>query len=434
MWRSATAWLAAPAMIIAMAAPGLGSDSAAGERGSIGGNFRISGLAATAAESDAAIAYNPDDDEFLVVWRDFRNVSTRGADIYGQRVSGSGARLGANILISGAAATGHEWFPDVAYSSRSGQYFVVWQDNRDVGTRDWDVYLQRISRTGARFGGNSRISGPAATAGDQVPTLAATPDGGLLVVWMDARNLGLRSYDVYGQLLSAGGARSGGNFRISGGAADGADSWPDVAFNASTGEYLVAWQDSRDLPTRGQDVYGQRVSRLGVRLGGNVRLSAAPAIGDEEYPAVGCAASGTCLVLWEDSRNEATRGSDVYGQRVSAAGARLGPNVRISGGAATGDDRFPDAAYEPTTGRFLVLWRTDRDLATRGWDVFSQWVSTSGTRLGANARVSGGAATEDDYSPVAACRSTAGRCLAAWSDGRNSGTTAPDIYGQRLAP
>jgi hypothetical protein len=425
-----------PVAVVAIAAVAPASDAGPAdvERGSVGANLRISGLAASAAEAEAAIAYNPDDDQFLVVWRDTRNQETTGWDIYGQRLSSSGTRLGGNFRISGAGASVDEWHPDVAYNPASGQYFVVWQDNRDLGDRGFEVYLQRVSRNGARVGGNVRLSGPTATDSEQSPAVAVSDSGGVLVVWMDGRKLSLRGNDIYGQRVTRNGGRLGPNFRISDTEATGDESQPDVAFSSASGVYLVVWQDSRDLSTRGHDVYARRVTVGGARLGPEVRVSGALALKYERYPAVACSLGGPCLIVWHDDRSHDPDGWEVFGQRMSAAATRLGANLRITGGAATGDDMSPSVAFEATSGRFLVVWHSARDFDARGWDVYSQWLSTGGLRVGASSRVSGGAATADETSTAVACRETPGLCLAAWGDWRNADITAPDIYGQRLAP
>ncbi|MCJ7726300.1 MAG: hypothetical protein MUP76_07950, partial [Acidimicrobiia bacterium] len=71
----------------------------------LGGDFRISGPAATTDESGPAVAHNPINNQYLVVWRDGRKEATRGFDIYGQRFAANGTRIGGNFRISGPAAT-----------------------------------------------------------------------------------------------------------------------------------------------------------------------------------------------------------------------------------------------------------------------------------------------------------------------------------------
>ena len=67
------------------------------------------------------------------------------------------------------------------------------------------------------------------------------------------------------------------------------------------------------------------------------------------------------LVVWVDDRKSATPSFDIYGQRVSASGSRLGPDFRVSGRNATSDERDPAVAYNPDAGEYLVVWGDGRN-------------------------------------------------------------------------
>ncbi|MCU0281743.1 MAG: hypothetical protein MUE66_07990, partial [Acidimicrobiia bacterium] len=82
--------------LTAAAAPA--ADGKAGP--AVGSEFRISGSQATALEADAAVAWNSDATEYLVVWEDERNDAVGDSDIYGRRVDADGSRLGEDFAIS----------------------------------------------------------------------------------------------------------------------------------------------------------------------------------------------------------------------------------------------------------------------------------------------------------------------------------------------
>jgi hypothetical protein len=142
---------------------------------------------------------------------------------------------------------------------------------------------------------------------------------------------------------------------------------PRVAFAA--GEYLVVWQDSRGADL---DIWGARVSDAGVLLDpGGIHISSA--LGDQTWPAV--AHDGTSFVVtWQDQR---AGNWDIYGARVTAAGAVLDPDgFAIS--AATGDQTAPQIAA--VAGTSIVTWQ---DLRTANYLAYA-------------GRVSGGAALDGD--------------------------------------
>jgi hypothetical protein len=343
--------------------------------GRVGWNFRISGPAATSYDYHPSVAYNSTANEYLVVWEDDRNVSTRGAEIYGQRFSASGARLGGNIRISGFTATSHEFNPFVTYNSVANQYLVVWQDKRNYSTRGDDIYGQRISSFGARLGKNFRISDYAATSDDHDPAVAYNPTTNqYLVVWHDYRNDSTRGIDIYGQRVSASGAHLGSKIRISGSTAKGDETDPFVAYNSVTNQYLVVWADNRNVTKRSLDIYGQRLKAYGALQGNNFRISGPAANGKESYPTVAYnSVANQYLVVWQDKRNYSTRGKDIYSQRIRASGTLLGNKFRISGSAATSNEYEPSVVYNSAANQYLVVWSDGRNVPSyRGDDIYGQ--------------------------------------------------------------
>jgi MYXO-CTERM domain-containing protein len=92
---------------------------------------------------------------------------------------------------------------------------------------------------------------------------------------------------------------------------------PAVATNGT--DYLVVWSDDRGGDT---DVYGARVSQAGAVLD-PLGIPVAVAVNAQQTPAV--AFDGTnYLVVWSDGRRGS--GTDIYGARVSAAGTVLDPS------------------------------------------------------------------------------------------------------------
>jgi len=99
-----------------------------------GPNFKFSGK--TVDHGSSAVAYNSTDNEYLVVWQDNRRRATRKWDIYGQRVTSDGQRLGSNFRIIGKRATlCCAWHPAMTYSPTENEYLVVWDDGHVYGQR-----------------------------------------------------------------------------------------------------------------------------------------------------------------------------------------------------------------------------------------------------------------------------------------------------------
>ncbi len=366
------------ATLLLAAAVGAGAEGAEEPRVSpvLGPDLRISGPNATAFEAYPAVAWNQTANQYLVVWEDGRNDST-GWDIYGRRVGASGARIGGDVRISGVNATANEYYPAVAWNQTANQYLVVWQDDRNLSSRHWDIYGRRVGAGGAGIGEDFLISGVNATSNEYYPAVAWNQAANeYLVVWQDERNYLTRGSDIYGRRVSAGGAAIGGDFRISGDNATSLEGVPAVAWNQAASEYLVVWTDGRNYSTRASDVYGRRVGAGGAAIGDDFRISGSNATANDYFPAVAWnQTANQYLVVWQDERSLSTRGSDIYGRRVGAGGAAIGGDFRISGSNATSDDDWPAVTWNQTANQYLVVWEDGRNYSTRYSDIYGRRVT-----------------------------------------------------------
>ena len=96
------------------------------------------------------------------------------------------------------------------------------------------------------------------------------------------------------------------------------------------------------------------LSRAGGGLyGGNIAICTAA---EYQYnPSVAYdSANQRFLVAWEDYRNSATTGYDIYGQLITAVGGLYSVNITIC--TAADDQYSPSVAYDSANQRFLVAW------------------------------------------------------------------------------
>lgn len=405
-------------------------------------------------QSEPAVAYNPDDDQYLVVWGDKRGSYT---DIYGQILSYSGIPQRDNIVVSNAADDQSD--PLVAYNSTDHNYMVVWRDQRN-GT-DYDVYGQVISSSGTLSGTNFTVN--TETADQRAYDLIYDPNANhYLVVWWDngdnrvegqlldpaggllppnafaiasgydiraAYNSNRSSYmvvyeqanDIYGQAIAADGTLSGSAFVICGDAAN--QFYPNLAFNSSSHEYLVVWQDYRNTATTGTDVYARRIDEDGVVQGDEIVV--ANAADGQDIPDVAYNSRvNQWLVSWHDYRDSTTSGRDVYGQRVLSSGSLAGQgNFAIYDGPD--DQRDVALAARPTLlgAEYLAVWEDDR--SAYGEIVGQRVGALLGTLNWHDFNVS--APLENQEHPRVVYNTTTQQFFVAWQDERDGDS---DIYAQ----
>ena len=372
--------------------------------GAIGEDFLVTD--AVGYQSRPAVAFNPEDDEYLLVYRDSRQSSL--PDIYIQRVRSDGRLLGnARLLVGDGHIQGHA---RVAYLPSADRYLVVWEDTRNATN---DVYGQLVWRWGEPDGGNFPI---AAYPGNQVRprVVANVVNGEFFVVWGTAIDGG-RTSTVQGQRVGGDGTLLGARFDISDGT-----SWagtPDVAHRSSANDYIVVWKDGR---LGNEDIYAQWVLADGTLAGDNVPVTNAPEVQENPTVAAG-GADDAVLVVWEDWRNGQR---DVYGTRF-VAGTFLSVDIPISTEPA--HEETPVVALWPTAeeSRFLVAWETR---AGRG-DVHAQRIAADGNLLGAPVVVSDAPYTQSQSAIGVGRTAAQPGYLVVWEDYR---TNYPGVYGQRL--
>lgn len=232
------------------------------------------------------IAYNSQNDEFLVVWQNGT------VDVLGQRVAGTGDLVDRNLYI--CTAHRQQNYPSIAYNPHANEYLVVWDDHRS-NTR-YDIYGRRVSGGGVLQGSDIPIS----TAREdhlkpEVGFCIATNE--YLVAWPDGRLYP----DLYGQIVTEAGYLNGSTLNLA------TDPWgdldPGIAFNPLSGEYLVVWARNYYW-----DIMARRISTSGIKLGSEITVC-----GHSEKQHVPVIAlnphTGGYLVAWEDYRNS---NADIY--------------------------------------------------------------------------------------------------------------------------
>ena len=260
----------------------------------LGSDFRITDMGTadgnTYAAADPAVAYNPVNNEYLVVWDgddDTGSLADAEFEIYGQRLDATNcSEVGTNdFRISSVGTDGNRWVgafdPAVIYNSLEHEYLVVWEgDTLDLTNDEFEIYGQRLDATnGTEIGADDfRISDMGTADGDHdydaknASVTLNTTDNEYLVVWEgddDTSSLNNNEFEIYGQRLDGATCTELGDndFRISDmGETDGDPAFeahdPAVAYADRVGQYLVVWKGSEYLTSpvvREFEIFGQRI-------------------------------------------------------------------------------------------------------------------------------------------------------------------------------
>jgi hypothetical protein len=300
-----------------------------------------------------------------------------------------------------------------AVSDGSGGVIVIWRDNRaDQG----DLYAQRVSGAGAVLWAPTGVPVAVASAGQLRPALVTDGAGGVIASWQDQRN-GLTNNDVFAQRLNASGVAqwTANGVLVCGEASD--QQQPAIASDGASGAVL-GWVDVR---AGGAQIYAQRVNAAGVPQWTADGVPLTNVLGNKSRPVMAPDGAGGAIAAWVDGR---TGDDDIYAQRVDAAGlpAWAAPGVAV--GVAP-EASFPAIATDGAGGA-VVAWADLRNGPNS--DVFAQRLSAAGAALWTANGASASSATGSQYLP-ALVPDGAGGAVVGWQDSRAG---LNDIYAQRL--
>jgi len=191
----------------------------------------------------------------IITWTDPRGGFT---DIYAQRVNSAGAAQWTADGVAVCAATNSQNDPQIL--ADNGGALLLWNDARDSGTTDVDIYAQRLNASGAPQWTANGIA--VCTAVNQQVFARMTPDGsgGAVAAWMDTRSGGL-NYDMYAQRIKPAGTMQWPANGVALCTATNGQYNPTLASDGFGGA-IVAWQDLRSGTT--YDIYANRITQSGA--------------------------------------------------------------------------------------------------------------------------------------------------------------------------
>ena len=340
------------------------------------------------------VAYNPSEDEFLVVWEG-RNDTASPTEVYGQLVdASSGLALGDDFRINsiGADVVSLDT-PRVAYCSSNDSYLVVWSGAVQLvpgGAWDSEIWAQFVDgATGALIGSSLRLSTMGATDGEDFyraenPDVIYNPEWDeFLVVWQgsdDDSGLVTFDYDIFGQRLSPTGEELGtDDFRISdmGGLPFGTDAAvePSVEWSPESQTYLVAWRnDDDELSPR--EVYTQFLDVTGALVGDRLQISSGSQLALDPQTAYNPDRQ-EFLLVWESQTTAHL--VELRAQRIDATtGLEVGAEVKFTGldtGISDSGARDPQVVYCATRELYFVACHDDLLSIFAGHqEVYGQWL------------------------------------------------------------
>jgi hypothetical protein len=360
-------------------------------------------------------------------------VFTLSCAVYGQTNSTNYYAPQAGEYAPAGNLPGDQAMPCLSMSLSGG--FLVWQDNITDGS-GLGISAVRLDNTFSPTGGNFRVN-VQGTNDQENPRVALLQNGGAAFVWqsgplsfqhimarfLSSSNLWVNSNDIQ--------VNTATNYQIN----------PALAV-LTNGNVVVVWGSfGQDNPDGFQGVYGQILSPVGQKIGGEFQVNQFTPF-NQRTPAVAAFPNGNFIVAWVseqerfsaallndgngDLNTNATFNSvDIYARLYNSAGTPQGNEFLVN--TATNVCANPSVAVAPD-GTYIIAWsQKDTVVVNNSWDVYARQFSSAGV---------GGAATllnsqqyGDQYAPELCSLGTT--YLAVWTSMGQDGSRE-GVFGQLL--
>jgi hypothetical protein len=292
--------------------------------------------------------------DFIITWEDRRAVYS---DVYFQKYFAQGTLNGSNVKVNNDVGTTSQFSPAIALTG-NGNFYISWVDGRN---NDYDIYFQRYDFQSTMLGTNTKANDDVGGMDQVYPQIAADESGNFTIVWEDYRN---GNADIYLRRFNSSGIPLGSSVKVNDNTGTSKQSLPVIAMDRN-GNVVVVWNDSRN---GNYDIYSQRYNSSGVAQGANQKINDINS--DHRFPKIAIAQNGNYVITWTALVNNLP---DIYAQRFSSNGTKIGGNTLI---VAQATDRSKGVAnVSVSNNNVFFAWMDNRRQS--GWDIYSKILTWS---------------------------------------------------------
>ena len=309
----------------------------------------------------------------IITWRDSRNYSATGVDIYAQRINGSGVVQWTSNGVAVCSESGNQMDPRII-SDGTGSFIITWTDDRNTNT-DRDIYAQKINGSGVKQWTASGV-GYLAMTNQLFPTIVSDGSGGAIIAWQDYYN-GTEDIDIRALRLTSTGqfAWTPANTWVCG--SNGNQMGP-LAVSDGSGGAIIVWTDYRN-GTSNPDIFIDRIDANGASKWAAWGKPVCNAANRQIAPDIISDAFGGAIITWTDERSDT---ADIYAQRFDANGNPQWNANGLAISTAKKAQNSPRLIRAGTIGA-IITWTDLRWVGDpfddTDWDIYAQRVFGNGS-------------------------------------------------------
>jgi Putative metal-binding motif len=425
--------------------------------------------------SSVDVAYNGVRNEYLIVWANSNaGVAPTDTEIFGRRLNGNGAPIGAAFQISGLAPADPDFDasdPSVAYDPERNRYAVAFlRELTAAGSKE--ITIQIVNATGQLTGfdgtvGAAPVTGSifGITGGERTATNAtdivyrpdASGDDTPGDAYIAAYAGDLADNNRFDILLSSWPAEDGSPvvlMRRASNMTDNGDGFdPSLVSVSSSDDVVVAWEGATAGQGADSEIFINRVPGSLPNDDDQVQISTtAPGdtANDSSDPSVAVNPGFPQFLVAFQSQRSTTEGPEIRIQRVDAGMGEIAPDDQLVSSAGPPGSGTPFSAGAPAVAwhsgldRYLVTW-IGEDNSRPGYA--DDEIEVTGTVLSATGVEANpqdfpisrmGVINDDSAVPSSnALAANAGQWLSVWTSDEPQVTTADnefEVFGRQVGP
>ena len=390
-----------------------------------GAEFQVNAYS-TLEQQNPAVAIESGD-AFVVVWQSRGSYGTddSSTSIQARRFTSHGLPLGSDFQVNGYTSNSQDR-PRIAATAQGG-FVVVWSSFGSYGTDQFGKSIQarRYGNDGAALGPQFQVNSSTSYADDHA-AIASDSHGAFVVVWESSGSTGGpdgSGYAIRAQRFGADGLPLGLEHTVNSYTSDD-QTHPAIAFDGG-GNYIVAWQSRGSFggDTDSYSIQAQRYFSNGATRGAQFQVNNYTTR-DQLVPGVAADAAGDFVIAWQSGDIYGSpdgSGSSIQARRYASDGNPLGTEFQVN--SYTPDSQKNPSVAMEAGGGFLVSWESrSSDLPDySGYSVQAQRFDAGGAPLGPQFEVNE-YVTGSQQEP-AATLSSAGDFLVTW---QSDGSPGPD--------
>jgi hypothetical protein len=185
---------------------------------------------------------------------------------------------------------------------------------------------------------------------------------------------------------------------------------------------IITWEDNRNSATTGVDIYAQRMNNNGYPIWAYNGMVICNEPSTQKSVVITDAGNGACIIAWQDTRNG---NSDIFAQKIDSLGNILWANNGVTVVAKTTTQKNPKIISD-NAGGAIIVWE---DSVNQYYDVYAQRINNVGVAQWTAGGVAICSAANLQLNPKIEIDALGGAIIT-WQDKRNGGDY--DIYAQRV--